>query len=78
MRLSKRIKESLWCADHQIHLIITQALQSVPEWVEIQEKLNRLVGQFNHSAKSTSILKKIAIKYKENRTTLIQLAGIQI
>ena len=66
--LSKGIKDSLWCADHQIHLIVTltQALQSVPEWVVIQERLNKLVGHFNHSVKSTSILKKIAIEYKEN------------
>ena len=67
MRLSKRIKISLWYADHQIHLIVTQALQSVPEWVVIQEKLNKLVFHFNHSVKSTSILKEIAIEYKENR-----------
>ena len=66
MCLSKGIKDSLWCADHQIHLIVTQALQSVPEWVVIQEKLNKLISHFNHSAKSTSILKKISIKYKEN------------
>ena len=31
-----------------------------------------MVGHFNHSAKSTSILKKIAIEYKKNRTTLVQ------
>ena len=42
------------------------------EWVVIREKLNKLVGHFNHSVKSTSILKKIAIEYKENRTTLVQ------
>ena len=72
MRLSKGIKDSLWFADHQTHLIVTQALQSVPEWVVIQEKLNKLVGHFNYSFKSTSILKKIVIKYKENRTTLVQ------
>ena len=66
MRLSKEIKDSLRCADHQIHLIVTQALQSVPEWVVIQEKLNKLVGHFNHSVKFISILKKIAIEYKGN------------
>ena len=32
----------------------------------------KLVGHFNYFAKSTSILKKIAIEYKENRTTLVQ------
>ena len=37
------------CADHQIHLIVTQALQSIPEWVVIQEKLNKFLGHFNHS-----------------------------
>ena len=66
MRLSKGIKSNLWFAGHQTHLIVTQALQSVPEWVVIQEKLNKLVGHFNHLVKSTSILKKIAIEYKEN------------
>ena len=35
MRLRKGIKDSLWFADHQTHLIVTQALQSVPEWVVI-------------------------------------------
>ena len=65
MRLSKGIKDSLWCADHQIHLIVTQALQSVPEWVVIQEKLNKLVGRFNHSV----------IEYKKNRRDIrVQLS----
>ena len=72
MRLSKGINDNVWCADHQTHLNVTQALQSVPEWVVIPEKINKLVGCFNHSAKSTSILKKIDIEYKENRTTLVQ------
>ena len=31
MRLCKGIKDSLWFADHQNHLIVTQALQSVSE-----------------------------------------------
>ena len=69
MRLSKGINNSLWCADNQIHLILTQALQSVPEWVVIQQNLNKFVGHFSH-AKSTNILKKI--EYNENQTTLVQ------
>ena len=31
-----------------------------------------MVGHFNHFFKSTSILKKVAIEYKENRTILVQ------
>ncbi|XP_047140983.1 uncharacterized protein LOC101235945 [Hydra vulgaris] len=72
MRISNVINNNLWCADYQIHLIVTQALASVPEWLEVALKLNKLVGYFSHSSKATSILRKIAIEHKQSRTKLIQ------
>ena len=77
MRLSKAsqlpsINDNLWCADHQIHLIVTDALKAVPAWKELSSKLSKLVGHFNHSPKNSSILRKIALDFKQSRTKLVQ------
>ena len=77
MRLSKAsqlpsINDNLWCADHQIHLIVTDALKAVPAWKEVSSKLSKLVGHFNHSPKNSSILRKIALDFKQSRTKLVQ------
>ncbi|XP_065674180.1 zinc finger BED domain-containing protein 4-like [Hydra vulgaris] len=77
MRLGKAsqlpsINDNLWCADHQIHLIVTDALKAVPAWKELSSKLSKLVGHFNHSPKNSSILRKIALDFKQSRTKLVQ------
>ncbi|XP_065665701.1 uncharacterized protein LOC136087123 [Hydra vulgaris] len=77
MRLGKAsqlpsINDNLWCADHQIHLIVTDALKAVPAWKELSSKLSKLVGHFNHSPENSSILRKIALDFKQSRTKLVQ------
>jgi hypothetical protein len=69
---SVRINSGLWCVDHRLHLVVTQALSKVDAWVDLSSRLNKLVGHFNHSAKATAILKKIAVEMKASRTTLVQ------
>lgn len=69
---SNQIHTGLWCVDHQIHLMITDAFKKCEEWAELSRKLSTLVGYFSHSAKATMVLRKIAEEMGCNRTTLVQ------
>jgi len=72
MSKSLRLNTGLRCVDHRLHLVVIKALSLVDAWAVIASRLNKLVGHFNHSAKATSILKKIAVEMKASRTTLVQ------
>jgi len=69
---SVKVNTGLWCVDHRIHLVVTKALSNVAAWADLASRLNKLVGHFNHSAKATAILRKIAVEMKASRTTLVQ------
>ncbi|MBF0208903.1 MAG: hAT transposon family protein [Oligoflexia bacterium] len=69
---SNTIDVGMWCVDHQIHLIVTQALDSVASWIPLSIKLTDLTTYFNKSAKATHQLRKFAIEKGLTRTKLIK------
>ena len=66
------IDTAIRCVDHVIHRVVTQALKSVPSMVKLKEKVSKLVLHFNHSAKATGQLRKVATELGLSRTKLVQ------